>query len=230
MEEETGGEIAGEDNRLMVHYCTESSIMGPGIGKGYSQGMTKSSGEPEDPRVTRTRRDVIRASAASLLERGWTATTHAEVARRAGYSKATIYAHWPTPVDLMRDTIARICEDTTPPPMGGDLREDLHTSLSALAWTLSEGRYDRLMASVIEHAGDNENARELQERLYETATAGIRDVLTSHLRRDDVEPCLAMLVGAVLVRATYEGRSVSPGFITDIIDRALTDVEHGGGH
>ncbi|MEE1939247.1 TetR/AcrR family transcriptional regulator [Streptomyces sp. TRM 70361] len=191
--------------------------------------MAKSSGESRDPRVVRTRRDVIRASAASLLEEGWEATTHAEVARRAGYSKATVYAHWPTSVDLMRDAIACICEDATHPPPGGDLREDLHDALSALALTLSEGRYDRLMAGVIERAGHDEGARDLRDRLYGTATTGVRRVLAAHLRPGDVEPCLAMLVGAILVRATYEGEAVTSAFITDIIDRALgrTALEEG---
>ncbi|MEU9604737.1 TetR/AcrR family transcriptional regulator [Streptomyces sp. NPDC048057] len=192
--------------------------------------MAKSSSESGDPRVARTRRDVISASAASLLEDGWGATTHAEVARRAGYSKATIYAHWPTSVDLVRDAIALICEDATHPPVSGDLHEDLHTALGALAQTLSERRYDRLMAGVIERAGHDEGARDLQHRLYETATAAVRGVLTAHLRPDAVEPCLAMLVGAVLVRATYEGEAVTPAFLTDVIDRTLARAERASDH
>ncbi|MFJ6723652.1 TetR/AcrR family transcriptional regulator [Streptomyces sp. NPDC091281] len=183
--------------------------------------MAKVSGEAEDPRVARTRRDVIRASATSLLEEGWGATTHAEVARRAGYSKATIYAHWPTSVDLMRDAIAQICADAPHPPTSGDLRQDLHDALSRLALTLSEGRYDRLMAGVIERAAHDEGARGLRDQLYETATVDLRGVLTAHLRPDDVEPVLAMLAGAVLVRASYEGRAVDSAFIADIIARAL---------
>ncbi|MER0242894.1 TetR/AcrR family transcriptional regulator [Streptomyces sp. HSW2009] len=176
---------------------------------------------PVDPRVARTRRDVIRASATSLLEEGWGATTHAEVARRAGYSKATLYAHWPTSADLMRDAIALICEDATHPAASGDLRADLHTALGALALTLSDGRYDRLMAGVIERAADDEGARDLRDRLYASATTGIRTALTAHLAPEDVEPCLAMLVGAVLVRATYEGRAVTPEFLADIVERAV---------
>jgi len=183
--------------------------------------MAKSSGGPGDPRVVRTRRDVVRASAASLLEEGWEATTHAEVARRAGYSKATIYAHWPTSADLMRDAIMYICEDATRPPTTGILHEDLHVSLSALALTLSEGRYDRLMAGVIERAATDEGARDLRDRLYETATSGVRRVLAGHLPPADVGPTLALLVGAVLVRATYEGGAVTSEFVTDIITRTL---------
>lgn len=115
-----------------------------------------------------------RASAAVLREDGWAATTHAEVARRSGYSKATIYAHWPTPLDL-------ICEDTSYPPSTGEFRTDLHAALTVLAQTLTEGRYDRLMAGVIACAGQDPAARELRDLLYANATTGIRDILAEHL-------------------------------------------------
>lgn len=101
----------------------------------------------------------------------------------------------------------------------------LHVSLSALAATLSIGRYDRLMAGVIERAAQDADARDLRDRLYETATTGVRTILAARLPSDDVEPCLAMLVGAVLVRTTYEGETATPAFITDIIDRVLDRVE-----
>lgn len=199
--------------------------MKPQSASGYPCRMAKKSSGPLDPRVARTRRDVIRATVTTLLEEGWEATTHAEVARRAGYSKATVYAHWPTPGHLLRDAIARICEDATQPPMTGDLRSDLHVSLSAFATALSVGRYDRLMAGVIERAAQDADARELRDRLYETATTGVRTILATRLAADDVDPCLAMLVGAVLVRTSYEGKTATPSFITDIIDRVLGPAE-----
>ena len=191
----------------------------------YAGGMGRPSGDAVDPRVARTRRDVIRSGAATLLDDGWSAMTHAEVARRSGYSKATVYAHWPTPLDLMRDAIARICDDAEHPSTTGNLREDLFASLSRLALTLSEGRYDTLMAGVIERAGRDEGARDLRNRLYETATNGIRDILAVHLESVDVEPSLAMLVGAVLVRATYEGKAVDDDFVADIIHRVLDRIK-----
>lgn len=191
------------------------------IGSGYDGWMVKFSGDGEDPRVTRTRRDVVRESATALLEDGWAAMTHAEVAKRSGYSKATIYAHWPTPFDLARDAIEQICEDTTHPPAGGDLRTDLHAALTRLAETLADGRYDQLMAGVITRAGESDDARDLRDRLYENATRGIRGILAEHLAPDDVAPSLSLLVGAVLVRATYEGVPVTSGFLDDIIQRVL---------
>ena len=61
---------------------------------------------PLDPRVARTRRDVVAAASALLVEVGWDAVTHAEVARRAGFSKATIYAHWPTRFTTLQGIIS----------------------------------------------------------------------------------------------------------------------------
>lgn len=184
--------------------------------------MAQQAAGGEDPRVTRTRRDVVDAATTALLEEGWAAMTHAEVARRSGYSKATIYSHWPTPVDLVRDAIDHICRDTPPPPRSGVLREDLQAALGLFAQAVTQHDYDRLMAGVIERAGDDAEARELRTRLYRTATSGIRDILSQHLDAAEVGSVLAMLVGAVLVRATYEDSPIDPEFCADITRRALT--------
>ena len=49
----------------------------------------------EDARIVRTRADVDRTALAILVEEGLEALTHARVAERAGYSKTTLYRHWP---------------------------------------------------------------------------------------------------------------------------------------
>ncbi|WDZ92793.1 hypothetical protein [Nocardiopsis sp. HUAS JQ3] len=43
----------------------------------------------------------------------------------------------------------------------------------------------------------------------------------AHLPARDVDPSLAMLVGAVLVRVTYEGEAATEEFIADVVDRVL---------
>jgi AcrR family transcriptional regulator len=62
--------------------------------------------EALDPRVVRTRRDVLDATITELVEGGWDAVTHARVAARAGYAKATLYAHWPDRLALVSDAFA----------------------------------------------------------------------------------------------------------------------------
>ncbi len=175
--------------------------------------------------MSRTKRDVIAASVNILLEGGWNAMTHAAVARRAGYSKATVYAHWPTPLDLMRDACEQICDDAEhAPTMTGSLRDDLHSCLSGFATTVTQGRFDLLLAGIVERGGHDEVARELGNRLYEAGTSGLRRILEAHLEPRDAQLSLTLLVGAVVVRATYEGKAIPDDFITDIINRSLPAI------
>jgi len=177
--------------------------------------------EALDPRIARTRRDVVDTTAALLLENGWDGVTHAEVAARSGYSKATIYTHWPTRIDLIRAAIEQICDGAHHPEATGNLRDDLRTSLLDFANDLTEGHLDRLLAGVVERANTSDTVGALRTRLYETGTSGMRAILEAHLDPADVEVALTMLTGAVLVRATFEGAPVTEAFTDELIDRVL---------
>jgi len=177
--------------------------------------------ETPDRRVVRTRRDVVDATATLLLEDGWDGVTHAEVARRSGYAKATIYTHWPTRLDLISAAIDQICDIADHPPASGDMRTDLRAALSDFATDLTDGHLDRLLAGVVERANTSDVIRALRTRLYETGTHSLRSILSTHLAPADVEPSLALLTGAVLVRVTYEGATATDALIDDLIDRVL---------
>lgn len=174
-----------------------------------------------DPRVARTQRDVVSATSELLLADGWDAVTHAEVARRSGYAKATIYAHWPTQLDLVRASVDQICSIEHHPTITGDLRADLRAALLDFANDLSEGHLDRLLAGVVERAGRGPVVDELRAKLYNTGTRSLRTILEAHLPSDDVDPSITLLTGAVLVRVSFEGRPATPAFVDDLIDRAL---------
>jgi AcrR family transcriptional regulator len=175
-----------------------------------------------DPRVARTRRDVVDATAALLLESGWDAVSHAAVARRSSYSKATIYAHWPTRIDLISAAIDQICDVPHHPTATGDLRDDLRTSLVDFATDLTEGHLDRLLAGVVERASTDEVVRGLRTRLYATGTSGLRSILEAHLDPRDIEASLTLLTGAVLVRVSFQGEPATDAFVEDLIDRVLS--------
>ena len=178
----------------------------------------------EDPRVARTRRDVVAAVSGILLEDGWDAVTHAAVAGRSGYSKGTVYSHWPTRLDLVRASIEQICSEADHPKQTGDLREDLRTSLLDFATDLSEGHVDRLLAGVLERARLGEVVRTLRRRLYDTGTSGLRAILETHLHPDDVAPVLTQLTGAVFVRVSFEEEDAIEDFVDDLIRRVLASA------
>ena len=184
------------------------------------------SAEAIDPRVARTRRDVVDATAALLLDAGWDAVTHAEVARLAGYSKATLYTHWPTRLDLIAAAIDQICDTDHHSRPTGDLRADLRTALEDFARDLTDGNLDRLLAGVVERANTSAVVSRLRGRLYETGTSGLRAVLESHLAAGDVDPVLALLTGAVLVRVTFEGQPATADYVDDLIERVIGSAAH----
>lgn len=177
-----------------------------------------------DPRVARTRRDVVDTAAHLLLESGWDAVTHGEVARRASYSKATLYTHWPTPLDLIAAAIEQICSVDHHPLVSGDLRRDLQAALADFAADLTTGHLDRLLAGVVERASTSDVVRELRGRLYATGTSSIRTILEAHLSPVDIEPAISMLTGAVLVRVTFEGEQAGGAFIADLVERVLNSA------
>jgi len=182
-----------------------------------------------DPRVQRTRRDVVDVATVLFLEQGWAAVTHAEVAQRAGYSKATIYAHWPTRLDLVRASVDQMCAAVGHPEPTGELRHDLIAGLLDFGQDLAAGHLVRVFGGLLERAGSDPVVDELRERLYAAGTRSLDAVLRSHLRAEDVEPSLALLVGGVLIRAGFQAQPADRQFVEDLVDRVLAGAVRDDG-
>lgn len=161
---------------------------------------------------------------ALFLEQGWSSVTHAEVARRSGYSKATIYVHWPTRLDLIRASIGQICGAAEHPEPTGDLRADLISALVDFADDLSRGHLARVIGGVLERAGSDPAIDELRQQLSDEGTRTVESILRSHLSTDAVAPALAMLTGAVLVRVAVQGLPAPERFVEDVVDRVLASA------
>jgi AcrR family transcriptional regulator len=183
-----------------------------------------------DPRVLRTRRDVVDAATSLFLEEGWSAVTHAEVARRAGYSKATVYTHWPTRLDLIRASVGQICGTAKHPQPTGDLRADLVRELVDFAGDLSHGHLARVLGGVLERAGGGAAVDELRQQLWEEGAGAMQAILRLHLPPDAVEPSVALLTGGVLVRVAFQGRPATKAFVKDLVDRVLASSGHNDTH
>lgn len=181
----------------------------------------KTGAELADPRISRTRRDVVTAAAEILLADGWEQVTHAEVARQSGYARGTIYTHWPTRLDLVREAVDRICDEAHHPEPTGDLRADLIAALEDFASDLSAGRLARVLGGVIERSGTDPVVDQLRRRLHDTGTAGLRRALQMHLSPADTDISLALMTGAVLVRVTFEAQPASRQFLADLVARTV---------
>ena len=174
----------------------------------------------EDPRVTRTRQDVLAAVIDVLIDEGWDAVTHPHVARVAGYSKATVYAHWPERIDLLRDAFARFGEMPHHEPTG-DLRTDLVGELRSFRRALIDHRLDRVLAILAERASADPEFVAMRDEFVVEGEAPLRSTLAAVGDGPIVEAAVMMLCGLVLHPMLMHGAAPSDVAIEAGVDLVL---------
>lgn len=186
--------------------------------------MTASGGDGTDrsvdPRVVRTHNDVLRAALQVLIDEGWESVTRPRVARVAGYSKTTVYAHWPTRASLIVDAFTRLAEVPHHTPTG-DLRTDLIKEMITLRSTMVEHRLDRALAVLVDHTASVPELVGVRDKLVADGERIVRKLLEPVLRGAELEAATLMLCGAVLHAALMHGQPPGDDVIESIVDLTL---------
>jgi len=185
-----------------------------------------------DPRVVRTRRDVLAAARAVLLEEGWERVTVSRVADRSGYARTTLYRHWPQRLDLLRDLIgeeARLVH-TTPT---GDLRADLIAELEAFRVAVTSSGLGRVMIAIGQQARDDAELADLNRSMRADGARVLDEIVTAAIVRGeldgrvDANSTVAQLVGPVLFGYLFEGdAALDRGFVESVVDWFLAAAMH----
>ena len=150
-----------------------------------------------DPRVVRTRRDVLDATVQELVNGGWDAVTHARVAARAGYAKATLYAHWPDRLALVSDAFAAFGGMPHHEPTG-DLRADLLGELVSFRTAMVEHRLDRALVVLAERSGPVPELTGVRDAFVDDGERPMRQLLATVVSGSALGAVTAMLCGAVV--------------------------------
>ncbi len=180
-----------------------------------------------DPRIIRTRRDVLAAARNLLLEEGWERVTQARVAERSGYARTTLYRHWPQRLDLLRDLIGEEVRLLHSTPKG-DLRADLIAELEAFRIAVTTSGLGQVMIAIGQQARDDAEMADLNASvradgarvLHEIIAAGVvRGELHSGL---DPDRAAAQLFGPVLFRYLFESDDgLNEAFVASVVDYFL---------
>jgi AcrR family transcriptional regulator len=113
-------------------------------------------------RTARVRAAVLRAAGDALAEGGLDRLDLAEVARRAGVGKTTVYRRWGTVPALVADLVAEMTESSLPRADTGSLLGDLTANARLVRRTLADPRQGPLLRSVLAAAScDPDTARAL---------------------------------------------------------------------
>ena len=193
-------------------------------------------GRPElpDSRVERTRAAVLGAARRVLLEDGWDALTHLSVATASGVGRATIYRHWPTRTDLLRDVIRREAEMSHAAPVG-DLRKDLRRELEGLGRQLGDPALAAVVTILFERSVHDPVLAEVKAAVVGEVARVVRAILCRGVETGDlpaslnVERAVARLLGPLLYWRLATDRPVTRAVVTDVVDAFLGAARRAGG-
>lgn len=173
----------------------------------------------EDARVSRTRADVARTALAVLTAEGADALTHAHVAEMAGYSKTTLYTHWPSRADLIALALDALGELPHREPTG-DLRADLVAELHAFRQAVRDYRLDRIVAVMAQWASSDELAA-IRDRINTDGQRPIRVMLGGLFSGAELEAAVSMLAGVIACPTLMFGELPEDDVIDAAVDLVL---------
>ncbi|MEM9563979.1 MAG: TetR/AcrR family transcriptional regulator [Actinomycetota bacterium] len=173
-----------------------------------------------DPRVRRTRKDVRRAAGELLLGEGWDAVTHAKVAGAAGYSRATIYAHWPRPVDLLIEAFNHIGAIPHHEPTG-DLRQDLIDELTVFRTVLVDHGLARVLTTLADRATTSPELAEFRDSIVAEGNRLFETIFRQHQSPEQAELSSALVLGTVYYLATMTDEPITDDTLIGIVDRVI---------
>lgn len=184
----------------------------------------KSSGSTEDARVARTRADVARAAFEVLTSEGSDAMTHARVAEIAGYSKTTLYTHWPARVHLIAlalDALGELPHHTRI----GDLRADLVGELQVFREAIVTHQLDQVLAGMAQWA-TVEEMRQIRDQINTEGQRPLRTMLEEAFHGVELEAVVSMLSGVVACPSIMFGRLPDDAAIAAAVDIVLRSANN----
>jgi AcrR family transcriptional regulator len=161
-----------------------------------------------------------------LLERGYGGTSVDEISRRSGIAKTTIYRHWPTRTDLLREACSTIGTPLNRPDTA-DLKEALTSVLKNLASHLRGAQWASVLPSIVDAAERDPDIAAMYSGLQEEYSSVFRGILSDavdkgRLPKDtDVSVMIAMLVGPLFYRRWFSREEVSDAFAEQVIAQAF---------
>jgi len=177
----------------------------------------------EDARVSRTRADVARAALEVLTTDGSDAVTHARVAEVAGYSKTTLYTHWPARVDLIAMAIESL-GDMPHHERTGVLRDDLIGELKVFRAGVLDMRLDRVLSGMAEWASEEQMAR-IRQKVNTDGQHQMYEMLGELFSGPGLDAAVSMLTGVVACPAIMFGNVPDDAVIEAAVDVVLNGHE-----
>lgn len=185
-----------------------------------------------DPRIERSREQILAAAVDLLREVGYGGLTIEAVAARSRVAKSTIYRHWSSKASLVAAAFDRAhMQDPQEAPPPGPVRDRVAAILRA---TIADmGSTDRLacmMPALIDAAERSDEIAGLAARVADEKNAGLRSVLDEAVATGELPPDVDTtvladaLVGPVLLCRLFHRPPVTVDEVPALVDQVLPPV------
>jgi AcrR family transcriptional regulator len=188
--------------------------------------MTERDSKMLDVRVRRSRVKVLGVTAELLLERGFAGASVDEITRRSGVAKTTIYRHWPTRGDLLRDACSSIGTPLEVPDTGS-FEGDVTALVTSLAHLLRSEKWTSVLPSVIDAAERDPDIAAVYSRLQEGYSAPLQSIIQRAMRKGelpkttDADMLVAALTGPLFYRRWFSREPLTSVFAKQIVGLVL---------
>jgi AcrR family transcriptional regulator len=171
-------------------------------------------------RTARVRADVLRAAGDVLAGEGFGHLDLADVARRAGVGKTTVYRRWGTVAALVADLLVDMAEQSLPRTETGSLDGDLRANARLVYRTLTDPRQGPLFRAVIAAATCDAHTAQALHRFYRVRIAEWAPCVVRAIERGDLPPGTDPEEVVRAVSAPLYYRALASG---DPLDEAAAD-------
>jgi AcrR family transcriptional regulator len=191
--------------------------------------MASNTGTDIDPRIERTRKVVLDATADLVADIGFDNMTIEGVSERCGVARSTIYRHWPGKDELLIEAIKG--RMITPPAIDtGSLRSDVMEFLSDLAGWFGTKDGVMMALSLLVSAHRDESVAGLHREATRTRRTYLIDVIQRGIDRGELPSDLDCteaandLVGALFYKKMVVHEDVDQEYVEARADRWLSQV------
>jgi AcrR family transcriptional regulator len=160
-------------------------------------------------RTARVRAAVLHAAGDALAEHGFAHLDLADIARRSGVGKTTVYRRWGTLPNLVADLLVDMAEQSLPRTETGSLRSDLQANARLVQRTLADSRQGSLFKAVIAAATCDIRTAAALRRFYE-------------IRIDEWAPCVEQAIERGELSPDTDPREVIRAVSAPLYYRLLT--------
>lgn len=182
--------------------------------------------DPVDPRVTRSRRLILEAAVALLVERGFGAATVEAISARSGVAKTTIYRHWPAKEAVLQSAVESIVPTATAPDTGS-VRGDLTHFAEDLARILTTPPTSALIPGLVAAAEHDTGLGRLLTEFTAGRRRPVHDAVARGVERGEIsagtdpEAVAELLLGPLFYRRLLSRMPVT----AEMIERTVQAVE-----